>query len=501
MTPDIELPRPHPGQQGVLDARERFKVLRCGRRWGKSRLALIRAVLGDASSRGMAEGGEWAWVAPDYPQARAIWREEILPRFAGKESLGVTVSETDKRVSLPGGGSLELRSAENVDSLRGRALDGIIFDEAAHLDLQYAWEQVARPALLDRRGSALFISSPNGGRDGNADGIIPSYFNRLCERGLAGTLGEDWGCWHFTTRQNPYLPAETVEQEYRDASPLARQQELDAELIYGGGGLAFPEWRADRHITARWTDETLRDGWRWYAGLDWGYTSPGVYTLFCTGPDERVHVRWDMEFSRSTPEDVARRIVRETRERGFLFPAMIGCDSAMQQRSGVRSVWEAFHEAWADALGAEARQSPLVPVAKTGTDGKGHRESRKLLMHELLAWEALPDGRVPDWMEPRLTFHPEARYCRETFPKLLASPIPGEEDIDTTGPDHGYDSLGYGLWLRPRGIEAPPKDRERHVLQLDDQGQRQGWPKLRPQVAERGYGVLRLRAGRTPETV
>ena len=162
--PDILLPRPHALQQQVLARDARFTILPWGRRTGKSRFALIRCMLGTPQHpHGVTQGGRWAWVAPDYPQARAIWREEILPRFAGKEALGVNVNETERRVTLPGGGALELRSAENVDSLRGQSLDGVIFDEAAHQDLQYGWEQVARPALLDRKGCALFISSPNGG--------------------------------------------------------------------------------------------------------------------------------------------------------------------------------------------------------------------------------------------------------------------------------------------------------------------------------------------------
>ena len=445
-------------------------------------------------------GGEWAWVAPDYPQSRAIWREEILPRFAGKEARGVTVSETDKRVTLPGGGSLELRSAENVDSLRGRALDGVIFDEAAHLDLQYAWEQVARPALLDRRGSALFISSPNGGLDGNPDKRIPSYFNRLCERIAQGEAGPDWAHWHFTTRDNPYLPAATVAEEYRDASPLAREQELDAALVLGGGGLAFPEWRPDLHITARFPDVELRDGWHWYGGLDWGYTSPGVYVLFGCGPDDRRHVRFDVAFERMTPAQVVDAMVAAHRERHWPFPRMIGCDAAMQQRSGVRSVWEAFTEAWGEALGREGRTCPLVPVSKSGVDGKGHRASRKLMLHELLAWEALPDGRVAPWQEPRLTFHPEAQYCRTTFPRLMQSAIPGEEDVDTTGPDHGYDALGYGLWLRPEGVRGVEPEPPRDVLVRDADGRRVPRGRVPVLGEARGYGTRRLRAGRTPDT-
>jgi hypothetical protein len=260
-----------------------------------------------------------AWVAPDYPQSRAIWQEEILPRFGGKAHLGVEIRETERQVRFPGGGFWEIRSAESIDALRGHQWDGVIFDEAAHIDLHYAWEQVVSLRLTDRAGWAMFPSTPNGGLDGNADKMIPSYFNRLCLKAVAGDLDPEWGYWHFTTRDNPHLPVEEIERLYRvtDPTSMKYRQEMQAELVMGGGGLAFPEWDPAVHVRAPWADEVLREDWRWYAGLDWGYTSKGCYVLFCMGPEERVHVRWDWPFQRQTPEAVARAIVAGHRARRF----------------------------------------------------------------------------------------------------------------------------------------------------------------------------------------
>ena len=118
----LYLPQALPHQREVLDAPDRFKVWRAGRRTGKSRAALIAAMLGhgQGAHRGALQGGNIVWLTPDYPQSRAIWREEIKPRLAGLP--GVTLHETDRRVSFAGLGSLELRSAESIDNLRGRSL-------------------------------------------------------------------------------------------------------------------------------------------------------------------------------------------------------------------------------------------------------------------------------------------------------------------------------------------------------------------------------------------
>ena len=74
---------------------------------------------------------------------------------------GVGVSETHRRVTLPGGGVLQVRSADDPDSLRGEGLDFLVMDEAAYIK-EDAWIEALRPALSDRKGSALFISTPAG---------------------------------------------------------------------------------------------------------------------------------------------------------------------------------------------------------------------------------------------------------------------------------------------------------------------------------------------------
>src|SRR5215472_7272442 len=89
-----------PHQRLVLDSPARFKLVRWGRRGGKSRCGLIAAVAGHGPSLmypGIMHGAHIAWLAPDYHQALALWREEIKPRF--QDVAGFTVSEGDRSVS------------------------------------------------------------------------------------------------------------------------------------------------------------------------------------------------------------------------------------------------------------------------------------------------------------------------------------------------------------------------------------------------------------------
>jgi hypothetical protein len=284
----LYLPAPLPHQRPVLESAAKRKLWRAGRRTGKTRAALVAAVDGHGPEhdlKGVLQGGDILWVSPDYPQSNAIWREEILPRFKGLP--GVTVSLVDRRVEVAGYGSLELRSAEAIDGVRGRRFDGVIVDEAAHLDLEYAMSAVLLPTLVDRDGWLLVISSPNGGHDGNQTKRVPSYFNMVAEDIERGSRVE-WRGWHNKTEDNPTLAASVVKAlraEYPEGS-LTAQQELDA-LLVAGSGRFYPELVGPGIIDS-FVQPMERTGKSWalpdwaefWGSYDWGYSHPAAFACW-----------------------------------------------------------------------------------------------------------------------------------------------------------------------------------------------------------------------------
>ena len=102
-------------QQRVLLSPKRFKLLACGRRWGKTALGLIAVLVGHGAQRGQyrgaLDGGKIWWVAPSYPIASEVWRD--LKRAV--KDIAVRVNEVERRVDLPGGGSVMVKSADNPD--------------------------------------------------------------------------------------------------------------------------------------------------------------------------------------------------------------------------------------------------------------------------------------------------------------------------------------------------------------------------------------------------
>jgi hypothetical protein len=235
---------PHPGQAAVHNSPARFKVLAAGRRWGKTRLGVHECL--DVASQG---GRAW-WVAPNYKMSEVGWRP--LRRMGGK--IGAEIRKVDRQVILPSGGDVTVRSADNPDSLRGEGLDFAVFDECAFTQ-ETAWTEAIRPALSDRKGSAMFISTPKG----------RNWFWRMYQRGLDG--GE-WQCWQLPTSDNPYIDPAEIEAAREMLPELTFEQEYLAVFLEHEGAVfrniaacmnapleVKPEDHAGHHIVA---------------GVDWG---------------------------------------------------------------------------------------------------------------------------------------------------------------------------------------------------------------------------------------
>ena len=131
---EVRLPSLHNGQQQVWDEKVRFRVLACGRRWGKTRLGSLMCV-----ATALHGGRAW-WVAPSYPVSAVGWRgiKELSQQLPG-----VDIRRVDRLITMPGGGTVQVRSADNPDSLRGEGLDFVVLDECAFIK-EAAWSEALR---------------------------------------------------------------------------------------------------------------------------------------------------------------------------------------------------------------------------------------------------------------------------------------------------------------------------------------------------------------------
>lgn len=203
----------------MLSAPERFKVLNCGRRFGKTVLSLVAVVEGHGpmvdgkpTHPGAVHGAHVWWLAPIYKQALEVW--DILKLTLG----GVgKVSEAEWRITLPGGGWVQVRSTDNPDNLRGSGLDGVVLDEAASMD-PTVWSTVIRPALADRQGWAIFCSTPKG----------TNWFHDVY---TAAADNPTWVRWTRSTMDNTHIPRAEIDALMAEMSEQEIRQELYADFL------------------------------------------------------------------------------------------------------------------------------------------------------------------------------------------------------------------------------------------------------------------------------
>lgn len=210
----VTLPLLHPGQRAVVDDPARFKVLACGRRWGKTMLGSALCV-----HKALMGGRAW-WVAPSYKMAVVGWRG--VTRLA-RQIPGAIPRKGERSVAFPGGGEVWVRSADDPQSLRGEGLDLVVMDECAYI-AEAAWTEALRPALSDRQGGALFISTPAG----------RNWFWRHWLRGNDGDR-PDWRAWQNPTADNPHIVPAEIEAARTGLPDRIFRQEYLAEFIEDAG--------------------------------------------------------------------------------------------------------------------------------------------------------------------------------------------------------------------------------------------------------------------------
>lgn len=221
-TLEVTLPSLHRGgQTHVRDSPARFKVLVAGRRWGKTLLGVALC------TKAGLEGKRAWWVGPTYPTASVGWRP--LLHLAAQIPKAWPM-KTTRTTHYPGGGWVQVRSADKPESLRGEGLDLVVIDEVAHIaKFDEVWEQSLRPALSDRQGKAIFISTPKG----------YNHFWELYKR--ADTL-DDWASFQHPTWDNPFIAQEEIDAAEAQLPALVFRQEYGAEFVQLAGALFLREW-------------------------------------------------------------------------------------------------------------------------------------------------------------------------------------------------------------------------------------------------------------------
>lgn len=206
-------------QRLIADAPFRFRVAVCGRRFGKTHLA-IRELAKYASK---PDQRVW-YVAPTYRMAKQIVWKKLKKKLIGINWVR-KVNEQDLTLELVNGSEISLRGADNYDSLRGVGLNFIVIDEAADIDSE-AWYEVLRPTLADTGGHALFLGTPKG----------MNWFKEIYDY---HTTRNNWMSFQFTTLDGGNVPEDEVLQAREDLDARTFSQEFLATFENFSGIVAY----------------------------------------------------------------------------------------------------------------------------------------------------------------------------------------------------------------------------------------------------------------------
>lgn len=317
----------HPGQDEVRRSKARFKVVACGRQWGKSRLG--SAVAFERALRGQAV---W-WVAPDYPLATIGWN---LLKSLARQLPGVAVKESERLINFPGGGWLQVKSAHSEGSLRGVTLDYLVIDEAAFIAAS-RWYSELRPTLAVKGGGALFISTFDG----------ENYFFDLYGFGQDAEQTE-WESWRKISTENPYFDIRELEEARKNTPKAEFEQEYLANpLSYVG---AVFEGELIQSAIERGANVQPQSDLTKYAGLDWGYTGETAFEVCQEDAEGRISWIDERRWTATELNVRCERIAELCAEYGI---EMIAADAA-----GATEI-----HTLAETLGRHGLKTTIQPVA------------------------------------------------------------------------------------------------------------------------------------------
>lgn len=267
----------HTAQAAIATDTHRFRVARCGRRFGKSWLAAWEMYAKAVST----DNARIVYYAPTRDDARDImWR--ILKEVCAASIVGdPNESRLEMNVrTLNGATSLIVLYGWEALQDRGKGVgvknDFAVLDEVSkYTNFEYGWQEILRPTLMDVQGGALFISTTNGFND----------FYKLCNMELKDPT--NWKTFHFTSYDNPHLKVEEIELLKSEMTEDRAAQEIYAEFRKKEG-LVYKEFSREQHLTTSKPELVLET----LGGVDPGFTHPAAIV---TIKKDYESVYWIME--------------------------------------------------------------------------------------------------------------------------------------------------------------------------------------------------------------
>jgi hypothetical protein len=184
-------------------------VVVCHRRFGKTVFAINELIKQAMTCN--KENPRLAYLAPTYKQAKTIAWDYL--QYYSRPIPGININQAELRIDYPNGARIQLFGCDNPDALRGIYLDCAVLDEYAQMPGSLFGE-VIRPALSDRKGSAIFIGTPKG-----KNAFYDLY--RYAE------ASDDWNCVVYKASETGIVEVDELEDAKRIMTAEEYEQEYE----------------------------------------------------------------------------------------------------------------------------------------------------------------------------------------------------------------------------------------------------------------------------------
>lgn len=385
-----------PAQKQIISSRARFRVINCGRRFGKTTLSVYE-IIGRASVRGESTV---CYIAPTYQQARDIaW--ELLKKIVAPVTTSVNESRLEIKIRARSGqqSMIILRGWEAVESLRGQKFDLLVLDEVASMKNYWLlWEEVLRPTLTDNKGHAIFISTPKG-------------FNHFYDLYNMQLKDSDYKSFTFTSYDNPHLPKEEIDKARLEMSEDRFAQEYLSDFRKTQG-LVYKEFDRAKHLYS--TKDKGEKNYRIFntvetlVGVDFGYTNPAAIVKVEKDTDQNFYISQEWYKTEKTTAEII-EVARSFGGNKY-YPDPAEPDRIEEMRRARLNVREVSKE-------IEAGISAVTELLKTG----------KLFIHESCV---------------ELITEIESYRYPDKKPDKNEAEVPVKED------DHLMDAMRYVLYMQ-----------------------------------------------------
>lgn len=341
-----------PSQLKVVNNPARFKIIRAGRKFGKTTMAERIAM----NSLGPPRSTVWV-ISPTYKQGKLIsW--EKFKRIIPADAMGKKPNDTDLIITLKNGSQLFLMGSDEPDSLRGPEPDCAILEEAAY-HKEGVWSKVIRPNLMPKKSPAYFITTPAG----------YNWFKDLedeARRKIA--LGDkEWACFHFSCYDNPHISREEIADARKDCDTeeIWRQEYL-AEYE-SSVGRVFSAFSDQKHVRKIELPSGHFNAWR---AVDWGMRD-NTAALWAYIRNKTLYIYREYAENNMSAPAQAQAIKNQTTSKEQIQKTAISHDAAKEDPAmkGLTVMWH-------------FRQAGITPLGPSSRDKKNSRAMIQQLLHE-----------------------------------------------------------------------------------------------------------------------